>query len=72
MFDYGWHSWGLNLDDEPEHEYIVHYEEIGGMEAKLLLPTSESTNDNASYGAATGVYFGDLNDGYALNLVGAA
>ena len=38
MLDYGSYSWGLNPEDEPEHEYLVSYEDIGGLRAKLLLP----------------------------------
>ena len=70
MFDYGSHSWGLNPEDEPEHEYIVHFDEIGGREAKLLLPADTSSNKSATYEPVTGVYFGDLYDGNELNLTG--
>ena len=70
MFDYGRYSWNLNPEDEPEHEYIVSYEEIGGREAKLLLAVGSSTKSTASYEAATGVYFGGLDDHQALNMVG--
>ena len=70
MFDYGWHSWSLNPEDEPEHEYIVSYENIGGREAKLLLAEETPSNSSAPYGAATGVYFGGLDDRNELNLVG--
>ena len=70
MFDYGWYSWDLDPEDEPEHEYIVSYEEIGGREAKLLLPVDSPSNSSASYEAATAVYFGDIYDRNRLNLVG--
>ena len=69
MFDYGWHSWGLNPEDEPEHEYIVAYEDIGGHQAKLLI-NQQSSRSTATYGAATAVYFGNLAGGNALNLIG--
>ena len=70
MFDYGSYSWGLNPEDEPEHEYIVHFERIGGREAKLLLPADTSSGESATYEPVTGVYFGDLYDGNELNLTG--
>ena len=69
MFDYGWYSWGLNPEDEPEHEYIVAYEDIGGHQAKLLI-NQQSSRSTATYGAATAVYFGNLAGGNALNLIG--
>ena len=59
MFDYGWHSWGLNPEDEPEYEYIVAYEDIGGHQAKSLI-NQQSSRSTATYGAATAVYFGNL------------
>ena len=70
MFDYGWHSWPLNPDDEPDHEYTVHYEQVGGLEAKMLLPVGALPGNGPAYEAATGIYFADLGDGYALNLIG--
>ncbi len=70
LFDYGWYSWPLNPEDEPEHEYLVAYEEIGGREAKLLAPASSSPVNAPSFEAATGVYFGGLENGYALNVIG--
>ena len=69
-FDYGMYSWPLNPDDEREHEYIVSHEEIGGREAKLLLPAGAPSSESATYEAATGIYFGDLGGRNALNLVG--
>ena len=69
-FDYGRYSWSLNPEDEPEHEYIVQFEEFGGREAKLLLPVDSTTSSSEPYEAATGVYFGNLDDGYELNIVG--
>ena len=70
MFDYGSHSWGLNPEDEPEHEYIVHFEKIGDRDAKLLLPADTSSSESATYEPVTGVYFSDLHDGNELNLTG--
>jgi hypothetical protein len=61
-FDYGAYSWDLNPSDEPEHEYHVAYEEIGGVEAKLLWPKGSSQG-------VTGVYFSDLG-GPELNITG--
>ncbi|MDP3062897.1 MAG: hypothetical protein Q8O40_06780, partial [Chloroflexota bacterium] len=51
VFDYGAYSWTLNpAEEDPEHEYIVAYEEIGGVEAKLVVPKD-------SPDGFTGVYF---------------
>ena len=52
-FDYGLHSWGLNPADDPEHDYAVIYEDIGGVEGKLLISVDAS-------GGSTGVYFARL------------
>ena len=70
IFDYGRYSWNLNPEDESEHQYVVLWEEIGGREAKLLLAVEASSSTTAPYEAATGVYFGGLNDHQELNLVG--
>ena len=61
-FDYGGFSWGPDPADDPEHDYAVVYEDIGGVEGKLLIPVDSS-------GGFTGVYFERL-DGPSLNLVG--
>lgn len=53
-FDYGLHSWGLNPADDPEHDYAVIYEDIGGVQGKLLISV------DASGGGSTGVYFARL------------
>ena len=71
IFDYGGFSWTLDPRDDPEHDYAVNHEDIGGFEAKLLI----SLNDRAGY---TGVYFqipvsqiSGKDRGYiSLNLVG--
>ena len=71
MFDYGGFSSTLDPRDDPEHDYAVTHEDIGGFEAKLLI----SLNDRAGY---TGVYFqipvsqiSGKDRGYiSLNLVG--
>jgi len=71
IFDYGGFSWTLDPRDDPEHDYAVVHEDIGGFEAKLLI----SLDDHAGY---TGVYFlipvlriSDKDRGYiSLNLVG--
>ena len=60
MFDYGSYSWGLNPEDEPEHEYLVSYEDIGGLRAKLLLPVKSPSGATADHPPAIGVYFHDL------------
>ena len=66
-----WFIWSLNPEDEPEHEYIVQFEvAFGGREAKSLLPVDSTTSSSEPYEAATGVYFGNLDDGYELNIVG--
>ena len=64
-FDYGGFSWTLDPKDDPEHDYTVIHEEIGGREAKLLI----SLDDRVGY---TGVYFLVRTDrGHlGLNLVG--
>ena len=69
MFDYGWYSWGLNPEDEPEHEYLVSYEDIGGLRAKLLLPVKSPSGAAADYSPAIGVYFQNLG-GASFNLIG--
>ena len=51
-FDFGWYSSSLVEDDDPQ--YIVTYEEIGGLRAKLVLPRGEGE------GLMTGVYFEDF------------
>ena len=61
-FDYGSFMWSLDPDDDPEHDYAVVYQEIGGVEGKLLIPVDTS-------GGFTGVYFARL-DGPSLNLIG--
>ena len=69
MFDYGSYSWGLNPEDEPEHEYVVSYEDIGGLRAKLLLPVKSPSGATADHPPAIGVYFHDLG-GASFNLIG--
>ena len=61
-FDYGGYSWSLDPADDPDHSYTVTYEEIGGVEAKVLAPKDSSDG-------FTGVYFQSLG-GPSLNLVG--
>ena len=61
-FDYGKSSWDLDPADDPEHDYFVAYEEIGGLKAKLLI----SLDATQGY---TGVYFPDLG-GHELSFVG--
>ena len=51
-FDFGWYSSSLVDDDDPQ--YVVTYEEIGGLRAKLVLPRGEGE------GLMTGVYFEDF------------
>ena len=71
MFDYGRYGWNLTPEDEPEHEYIVSFEDIGGREAKLLLAVdSPSNSTTATYEAATGVHFGGLDSNHNLTLEG--
>ena len=71
MFDYGRYGWNLTPEDEPEHEYIVSYEDIGSRKAKLLLAVdSPSSSTAATYQAATGVHFGGLDGNQDLKLVG--
>ena len=70
-FDYGRYGWNLTPEDEPEHDYIVSYEEIGGREAKLLLPAAPPSNSTTEpYEPTTGVYFGGLDDNQTLTLQG--
>ena len=38
-FDYGENSWSLDPADDPVHDYFVAYEDISGLEAKLLIST---------------------------------
>ena len=71
VFDYGRFGWNLTPEDEPEHEYIVSYEDIGGREAKLLLAVdSPSISTAATYQAATGVHFGGLDGNQTFTLEG--
>ena len=60
-FHYGKGAWNLDPADDPEHDYFVYHEDIGGVEAKLLIPMKGS--------GYTGVYFSDL-DGHSLSFVG--
>ena len=69
MFDYGSHSWDLSPEDDPEHEYLVSYEDIGGLRAKLLLPVKSPSGATVDYPPAIGVHFQDLG-GASSNLVG--
>ena len=48
--------------EDPERVYAVAYEGIGGVEAKLVIPTGDS-------GGYTGIYFENLG-GQSFNLVG--
>ena len=57
-FDFGWYSRPLVEDDDPK--YIVTYEEIGGLRAKLVLPRGEGE------GLMTGVYFEDFDSDLAI------
>ena len=57
-FDFGWYSRALVEDDDPK--YIVTYEEIGGLRAKLVLPRGEGE------GLMTGVYFEDFDSDLAI------
>lgn len=61
-FDYGAYSWDLDPVDDPEHEYNVSHEEIGGVSAKLVWPKGSSQG-------FTGVYFSTLG-GPELNIYG--
>ena len=61
-FNYGRYEWNLDPADDPAHEYFVSYEDIGGLEAKLLI----SMNATQGY---TGVYFASLG-GPGLSIVG--
>ncbi len=61
-FDYGAYSWNLDPADDPAREYEQSDEEIGGVEAKVVMPKE-------GQGGFTGVYFQDL-DSVQLNLVG--
>ena len=61
-FDYGMYSWTLKQREDMAHLHTVTYETIGGVEAKLIVPTGDS-------GGYTGVYFAKL-DSASLNLVG--
>lgn len=49
-FDYGWYSNSLAFDDDPT--YRVHWESIGGREAKIVYPKAGS--------GQTGIYFPDV------------
>lgn len=60
-FHYGKGGWNLDPADDPEHEYFVYHEDIGGVEAKLLISIKDS--------GYTGVYFSDLG-GHSLSFVG--
>ncbi len=50
FFDYGWYSNSLPFDDDPA--YHVHWESIGGREAKIVYPVTG--------GGQTGIYFPDV------------
>ena len=61
-FNYGRYAWNLDPADDPSHEYFVSYEDIGSLEAKLLIPTDATQ-------AYIGVYFPSLG-GPSLSIVG--
>ncbi len=61
-FDYGRFSAMLNPDSRPETIYVLVYEDIGGYEAKLVIPLDPS-------GGLTGVHFRAI-DGLRLTIVG--
>ena len=60
-FHYGEGAWNLDPADDPERDYFVYHEDIGGVEAKVLISMKGS--------GYTGVYFSDL-DGHSLSFVG--
>ena len=60
-FHYGKGAWNLDPADDPERDYFVYHEDIGGVEAKLLI--------SIKGGGYTGVYFSDLG-GHSLSFVG--
>ena len=60
--DYGKFSRHLDPTDDPEHTYAVGYEDIGGLQAKLLISMVPGTG-------YTGVYFDGLG-GLGLSLWG--
>ncbi|MYC07251.1 MAG: hypothetical protein F4X57_08780 [Chloroflexi bacterium] len=60
-FHYGKGAWNLDPADDPEGDYFVYHEDVGGVEAKLLI--------SIKGGGYTGVYFSDL-DGHSLSIVG--
>ena len=60
-FHYGKGAWNLDPTDDPEHDYFKYHEDIGGVEAKILI--------SIKGGGYTGVYFSDL-DGQGLSIVG--
>ena len=60
-FHYGKGAWNLGPADDPERDYFVYHEDIGGVEAKLLI--------SIKGGGYTGVYFSDLG-GHSLSFVG--
>lgn len=60
FFDYGWYSNHLPFDDDPA--YHVHWESIGGREAKIVYPKAG--------GGETGIYFPHVEaDGRSPNMV---
>jgi hypothetical protein len=60
IFDYGSYSDTLAPEDDPGHEVI--FEDVGGLEAKLVRPSAGSDG-------ITGVYFADIN-GRRLSIAG--
>ena len=61
-FDYGKTAWSLDPADVSAHDYFVTYEDIGGLEAKLVIAMDAAQK-------YTGVYFPDLG-GHELSFVG--
>ena len=61
-FDYGRFSAMLNPEGRPETIYVLRYEDIGGYEAKLVIPLDP-------FGGRTGVNFRAM-DGLRLTIVG--
>ena len=61
-FDLGWYSHEPNPERDPQHQYVVLHEDIGGHRAKLMLAADPPEMSRESYNAATAVYFGNLDE----------
>ena len=69
-FDLGWYSQEPQPERDPQNEYIVLRETIGGNEAKLVLAADPPEERGEDHRAVTAVYFGHLHERNRLVMAG--